>query len=61
MLCGDKILLYERKNLIDRSSRILLKRDGWQFFISSLTKDENGYVLLLEFGPHPCRESDFIY
>ena len=52
-LCGNTILLYESKDLINWSSRTLVTRDGWQFFNSSLTKDENGYVLLLEFGPYP--------
>ncbi len=53
MLCGDTIVIYESKDLINWSSRPLISRDGWQFFNSSLTKGENGYVLLLEFGPHP--------
>ncbi len=53
MLCGDTIMLYESKDLINWSSRPLISRNGWQFFNSSLTKGENGYVLLLEFGPHP--------
>ncbi len=53
MLCGDTIILYESKDLIKWSSRTLISRNGWQFFNSALTKGENGYVLLLEFGPHP--------
>ncbi len=53
MLCGNTILLHESRDLINWSSRTLVTRNGWQFFNSSLTKDENGYVLLLEFGPHP--------
>lgn len=53
MLCGDTIILYESTDLINWASRNLISRDGWQFFNSALTKGEDGYVLLLEFGPHP--------
>ncbi len=53
MLCGNTIMLYESKDLKNWTCRPLIYRNGWQFFNSSLTKGENGYVLLLEFGPHP--------
>ncbi len=52
MLCGDTIMLYESEDLENWTCRPLISRDGWMFFYSSLTKGKDGYVLLLEFGPH---------
>ena len=52
-LCGSKIMIYESTDLEEWKCRELVSREGWQFFNSALTKGEDGYVLLLEFGPHP--------
>ncbi len=52
-LCGSSVVVYETTDLKNWECRDLISRDGWQFFNSSLTKGENEYVLLLEFGPYP--------
>ncbi len=52
-LCGSEIILFESKDLKIWQSRSLISRDGWQFFNTALTKGDDGYVLLLEFGPYP--------
>lgn len=48
MLCGEEIRLFTSTDLINWSSRSLLKNPGWQYFNTSLTKGKDGYVLLLE-------------
>lgn len=48
MLCGEEIRLFETRDLVNWTSRSLLKNPGWQYFNTSLTKGENGYVLLME-------------
>ena len=52
-LCGSEIILYESRDLASWTSRPLLSKPGAQFFNTSLVKGDNGYVLLLEFGPPP--------
>lgn len=48
-LSGDTIHLFETKDLIHWSEgRVLLTNPGWQYFNTSLTKGEDGYVLCLE-------------
>ncbi len=54
-LCGSAVQIFASKGLENWKSRELLRRDGWNFYNSSLTKGENGYVLLLEFGPYPFK------
>lgn len=46
--CGDTILLFESKDLVNWTSRELLSRPGWNFYNSTLTKGPDGYVIALE-------------
>lgn len=46
--CSDTIMLFESDDLINWSSRELFKQKGFKFFNTSLTKGDDGYVLLLE-------------
>ena len=48
--CGDTILIYESKDLINWTERELLKNEGWQYYNTSLTKGPDGYVLCMEAG-----------
>ncbi len=59
-LWGDSVRIFESKNLTDWKSRVLIKNPGWNYFNTSITKSDNGYVLLLEaneprefVGEHP--------
>lgn len=45
---GDTILLYESRDLVHWSERVLLSHPGWKYCNTSLTKGEDGYVLLME-------------
>ena len=47
---GDEIMIFESRDLIHWTGRSLLKRPGWVYFNTSLTRDETGYVLALEAG-----------
>ena len=47
-LCGDTVRIFESKDLLHWTSRILLQNPGWQYFNTSLTKGPDGYVLLME-------------
>jgi len=46
----DTIKIYESTDLISWTSRDLLSNPGWVYFNTSLTKGEEGYVLLMEAG-----------
>ena len=48
--CGDTILIFESKDLINWTQRELLKNNGWEYYNTSLTKGPDGYVLCLEAG-----------
>ena len=50
MTAGNEIMIFESRDLIHWTGRSLLKRPGWVYFNTSLTKDETGYVLALEAG-----------
>lgn len=50
--CGDTILIYESKDLVNWTERKLLTNPDWQYFNTSLTKGPDGYVLCLE-ANHP--------
>lgn len=45
---GDTILLYESRDLVNWSQRVLLTHPGWTYCNTALTKGEDGYVLLME-------------
>ncbi len=49
---GEEIRLFSSEDLVNWSSRSLLKRPGWLYYNTSLTKGPDGYVLLLE-ASHP--------
>ena len=49
-LPGDEIMLFESRDLLHWNARSLLRRPGWLYFNTSLTKNEEGYVLALEAG-----------
>ena len=51
--CGDTFMIYESKDLINWSKRVLLSNPGWKYFNSSLTKGPDGYVLCMEAGYPP--------
>lgn len=46
------IRVYESKDLINWSNRILLTNPGWVYYNTALTKGPDGYVLLME-ASHP--------
>ena len=59
-LAGDEIMLFESRDLLHWQGRTLLKRPGWRYFNTSLTKGPDGYLLVLEadeprdaVGPYP--------
>jgi hypothetical protein len=52
-LSGDTIRIYSTKGLVNWEQRELFRREGWEFFNTSLTKGEDGYTLLLEVGSSP--------
>jgi hypothetical protein len=52
-LSGDTIWIYSTKDLVNWEQRELFRREGWEFFNTSLTKGEDGYTLLLEVGSSP--------
>lgn len=45
---GDTILLYESRDLVNWSSRVLLTHPGWTYCNTALTKGPEGYVILME-------------
>lgn len=47
-LYGDTIVLFESRDLVNWSRRILFRNPGWRYFNTSLTKGPDGYVLCLE-------------
>ena len=50
MYCGDTYMIFESKDLVHWSERVLLSNPGWRYFNSSLTKGPDGYVLCMEAG-----------
>ena len=59
--CGDTFMIYESKDLINWSERVLLTNPGWKYFNSSLTKGPNGYVLCMEAGYPPEHVGPFLF
>ena len=45
---GCEISIFETEDLVNWKKRSLIKREGWSYFNTSLTKDDDGYVLLME-------------
>lgn len=59
-LSGDTVRIFESRDLISWSSRVLVHGEGWRIFNTSLAKGPDRYVLLLEVsepreyaGEHP--------
>ena len=46
--CGDTIYIFESEDLVNWKKRKLLERKGWKYYNTSLTKCEDGYVILME-------------
>ncbi len=46
--CGDTVMIFESRDLINWAERELISNKGWKFFNTALTKSPEGYVLLLE-------------
>ena len=51
--CGDTIIVFESKDLLHWTSRELIRKEGWNFFNTSLCKGKDGYVLTLESNTQP--------
>ena len=49
-LCGDAVRLYISEDLVNWEYRELLSRPGLEYYNTSLTKGDNGYVIALEAG-----------
>ena len=47
-LSGDTLILFESRDLVSWSSRVLLTHPGWRYCNTSLTKGPEGYVLCME-------------
>ena len=45
---GDTILLYESRDLVNWTQRVLLTHPGWTYCNTALTKGPEGYVILME-------------
>lgn len=45
---GDTVLLFESRDLVHWTQRLLLTHPGWKYCNTSLTKGPEGYVLLME-------------
>ncbi len=52
MSSRDTIRIYETKDLIHWTNRVLLKNPGWVYYNTGLTKGPDGYVILME-ASHP--------
>lgn len=46
--CGDTVMIYESKDLINWSQRKLFTNPGWKYYNTSLTKGPDGYVVCIE-------------
>lgn len=46
--CGDTILIYETTDLVHWKKRELLRKPGWSYYNTTLTKGPDGYVLAIE-------------
>jgi len=57
----DTILVYESKDLVNWTSRVLLQKPGFSFCNTALTKGPEGYVLLLEAGEPKELVGDYPY
>lgn len=45
---SDTVILFESRDLVHWSERVLLQRAGWRYFNTSLVHDGERYVLLME-------------
>lgn len=45
---GDSVVIYESEDLINWTKRDFFTKKGWLMFNTSVTKDEDGYMLLVE-------------
>ncbi len=48
MKSRDTIRIYESKDLVHWSNRVLFKNPGWVYYNTALTKGPDGYVILME-------------
>lgn len=46
----DTVKIYESKDLVNWTSRVLFTNPGWYYYNTSLTKGPDGYVLAIEAG-----------
>jgi len=46
----DTILIFSSKDLQRWEKRVLLKREGWYYYNTCMTKDDKGYALVMEAG-----------
>ncbi len=45
---GDTVILFETEDLVHWSERVLLRREGWRYFNTSIVHDGEKYVMLME-------------
>ncbi len=57
----DTIRIYESRDLVHWTNRVLLKNPGWSYCNTGLTKGENGYVLLMEGAEPPEHVGQYPY
>lgn len=50
---GDTVVLFESTDLLHWESRVLLRREGWRLFNTSLAKGDTGYMLCMETNYSP--------
>ena len=51
---GDTVMLFESDDLINWSERVFFKKKGYLIFNHSLTKDDDGYVFMMELARPRC-------